>query len=126
MAAPSCSAGRRLKRHGSSARVRLAENAGQQALVTKLARSTERGLIAISRLILASVKDGAAADQRQENRCSTSSPNTPTCRSSRWSATVPISIPTAARRQKSTPDQMLQDRLRRQGLDADAIIAKIM
>ncbi len=37
------------------------------------------------------------ADQRQDqDRCWRSSPNTPICRSSRWSATAPISIPTAS------------------------------
>ena len=47
-------------------------------------------------------RQGRRSTTRQ-SRCWRSSPNTPTCRSSRWSAIAPISIPTASSTSRTSP-----------------------
>ena len=67
-----------------------------KALVTKLLAALARADREYHDVILAAVKDGKARSTTRQSRCWRSSPNTPTCRSSRWSAIAPISIPTAS------------------------------
>jgi NitT/TauT family transport system substrate-binding protein len=65
-------------------------------LVTKVLAVLARADREYHDVILTTVTDGKARSTRRQNRCWRSSPNTPTCRSSRWSAIAPMSIPTAS------------------------------
>ncbi len=65
-------------------------------LVTKLLGALARADREYHDVILAASPAARRRSTTRQNRCWRSSRNTPTCRSSRWSAIAPISIPTAS------------------------------
>ena len=73
------------------------------ALVTKLLAALVRADREYHDVILAAVKTARRRSTTRQNRCSRSSPNTPICRSNRWSAIAPISIPTANSTSRTSP-----------------------
>ena len=89
--------GRRRDAVATGRGVRLAQNGGQQTAGDKTSwRACSRRPRISRRDPGQSLPAARRRSTTRQNRCWRSSRNTPTCRSSRWSATAPISTPTAS------------------------------
>ena len=108
--------------------VRLAKGARQQGAGDQIAQRTGSRRPRISRCDPGVGEETARLrSMKKPSHCWRSSPNTPICRSSRWSAIAPMSIPTANSTSRMSPTRSawLQNQgFVDKGVDADAIIAK--